>query len=191
MMRRWQLLAILLPGIAIAWQSTQTGQELQFRAAGVMVALPQGWHYDSSRRSITASRDGPLLDSITMSFASHREAFAAAHRKSGVDVVPEDLAESYVANLQAGPAATHAVRLLSSEPAELAGRPAFRVHLRYIANEPIEDVEMEEITVGTAMEDGLLLVTYRAPSIHYFGTYRPDFEATVRQIDLPGKPGRR
>jgi hypothetical protein len=85
----------------------------------------------------------------------------------------------------------HAVRLLTSEPAELVGRPAFRVHLLYAASEPVDDVEMEEITVGTAMTDGLLLVTYRAPSIHYFDTYRPEFEATLKQIALPENSGKR
>jgi hypothetical protein len=78
--------------------------------------------------------------------------------------------------------------VLSNEPAELAGKPAFRVHLRYRAQESAGGAVMESVSIGTALDDGIMLVTFEAPSIHYFGRWAHEFDAVAGSITLSPPP---
>jgi len=75
-----------------------------------------------------------------------------------------------------------------NEPAELAGKPAFRVHLRYRAAESTGGAAMESVTVGTALDSGVMLATFEAPSIHYFERWISKFGAVANSITLSPPP---
>ena len=177
-------LALLAPGLVLAWTPTEDGKPVSPGHGGYSVQLPPGWLCDTSSSAVEASHDGPLLNSITVSVAPHKDVFKASKRISSATTSPEDLAESYVANLQAGPRALRDVVTLATEPAELAGRPAFRVHLKFRLPESRGGAEIEEVTVGTPLDSGLMLATYRAPAIHYFQRWLADFEGTVKTVAL-------
>jgi hypothetical protein len=178
--------ALLLGALLVSapppdWQPTGGGKKTAV-TYGIQATLPPDWLYDKQYRGITASHDGPLLELVTVMLVSHKDAFAAAKRPSTADLSPEDLADAYLANLQAGDAALESVTVLETEPAELAGRPAFRVHLRYRAPARQGGAQMEEVTVGTALPSGLLLATYRAPAIHFFAQWRTAFDDIVSSV---------
>lgn len=165
----------------LGWEAVQPGVPAAMRKAGWAIQFPEGWIQDVSGSSVTASRDGALLNSITLTLVPHRSVFAASKRKSGPDSLPEDLAESYVATLQADKTLTD-VELVASDPAELAGKPAFRVHVRYRLPEMQGGARIAQVAVGTPLPTGLLLLTYRAPAIHYFDRWLASFDAAVPSV---------
>jgi len=188
MIRSLSLLALLVPGLALAWKPVEAGKPVSPGKGVFAVQLPAGWLYDTSSNSVLASHDGTVLDQITILITPHAKAFKAAKKPSSPTALPEDLAESYVENLQADQGAVRDVTLLSTEPAELAGRPAFRVHLKFRAPDNQGGAVIEMTTLGTALESGLLLAVYRAPSIHYFERRLGEFDAAAKTITLVGAP---
>lgn len=175
---------LLIPATAFAWKPVEPSMATSPKKGGFSVQLPAGWLYDTSGAGVLASRDGIFLEQISVRLVPHKDAFKQIKKTSAPDALPEDLAESYVANLQApSPLSTiQDVEVISTEPAELAGLPAFRLHLRYRLSEQISGAGMEEITVGAPLAGGLLLATYVAPSLHYFPKWQPTYEETLKTI---------
>jgi hypothetical protein len=188
MKRSLLLIAALVPALALAWKPVEDAHPVGPSKGIIEVQFPAGWAYDTSSSAVTGTRDGPLLDSIAISLLPHKSAFKGAKKPSSPSAAPEDLAESYVANLQAGTQAYEAVSVLATDPDQLLGRPAFRLHLRYRLPAQMGGALIEEITVGTALDSGLLLATYRAPALHYFAARLPDFEATLKTAAVPRPP---
>lgn len=177
---------LLVPMSALAWKPVDPGAATTPKKGGYSVQLPAGWLYDTNATNVVASRDGPFLNRIFITLVPHKDAFKLIKKSSSADALAEDLAESYVANLQASARqlAIDGVAILSTEPAELAGHPAFRVHLRYRAAEQISGAGFEEVTLGTPLPAGLLLATYSAPALHFFPKWQPSFEETLKTISL-------
>lgn len=192
-MNRFVLLFVLcLPGLALAWKPVADGQPVALGQSGITAGLPASWVFDTTSSSVVATRDGPLLESISVSLTPHNKAFKAAKKPSSPTAAPEDLAEAYVANLQTDKNALREVTVLATDPADLAGHAAFRVHLRYRLAEHNSGAQMEEVTVGTPLAAGLLLVTFRAPAIHFFESHLADFEAVLGSVVVgPPSPPRR
>ena len=188
MIRSIILTAALVPALAFAWKPVEEDRPVGPSGAPVAVRLPAGWAYDTTSSSVTASRDGPLLDAITLSLLPHKTAFKGAKKPSSPSAAPEDLAESYIANLQAERTSFEDVSVLATDPDELMGRPAFRVHLRYRLPAQQSGATMEEITVGAALDTGLLLATYRAPALHFFAAHLQEYEATLKTAAAPPPP---
>jgi hypothetical protein len=184
MTRRVLLLAVLVPAVALAFKPVESGKPIAPGNGVFAVQPPQGWLYDTSRSTITATRDGVSLDSIAVEIVPHKKAFKDAKKTSTPTTPPEDLAESYIADLQAGQGALHDVVVISTDPAELAGKPAFRVVLKFRAPESAGGAEIEMCTVGTALADGVMLAIFRAPAIHFFDAHVAEFDAAVKTIEL-------
>lgn len=181
------LACTLAPAAVLAWEPVQPGTAAAMRKGGWSIQFPRGWIQDVAANAVTASRDGALLNAISLVLVPHKSAFAAAKRKSSEDALPEDLAESYVANLQADKTLTD-VELVASDPAELAGRPAFRVRVRYRLPSMQGGARIEQVAVGTPTPQGLLLATYRAPAIHYFDKWLPSFDEALGSVAYAPPP---
>jgi hypothetical protein len=149
------------------------------------VQPPVGWVYQSSGYAVVASRDGPTLNNISFSLRKHKKAFAAIAKDSAPDALPEDLAENYVADLKSQPGIS-AVQVVAVEPGILGGQAAFRVHITYVLLQELGGAPFEHVALGTPMQDYLLIASYTAPQIHYFGTYLPAFEESLRTLALTG-----
>ena len=78
--------------------------------------------------------------------------------------------------------------VVSNEPTELASKPAFRVHLKYRAPESGGGAQMESVAIGTALDKGVMLATYQAPSIHYFQRWITKFDTAAQSITLSAPP---
>jgi hypothetical protein len=188
MIRRAAILA-LLPGLAVAgWEPVEASKRVGPGKGDFSVQLPEAWLYDSSRHSLDASHDGVGLDRITVAITPHKKTFKNAKKESTPKSAPEDLAEDYIAELQTGPHPVHDLIVVSNEPAELAGKPAFRVHLKYRAPESTGGAAMESVAIGTALDSGVMLATFEAPSIHYFERWISKFDAAAGSITLSPPP---
>jgi len=189
MIRYATILVVMLPGLACAgWKPVDASKPVSPGKAGFSVVLPEDWLYDTDSNSVSASHDGPPLNGIYIQIAPHKKVFRDSKKVSTPQTTPEDLAEDFIADVQVGPGALPDVVVVSNEPAELAGKPAFRVHLRYRAQESSGGAQIESVTLGTALESGVMLASYRAPSIHFFGRWVAVFDEAAKSITLITPP---
>lgn len=188
-MKRIALIGLLLVTATAnaGWKVVEPGTVATASSGGFSVQPPAGWVYDTGSRHVVAARNGVLLDGLRVTLIPHKSAFKALKKPSTPESLPEDLAESYVANLQAEGTLSE-VQLVSVDPAELGGQPAFRVRLTYRLPAGLGGARMEQVAIGAALPDGLLLATFEGPRIHFFEQSLPAAEEALRTVTLaPGK----
>jgi len=182
------LLACLLFATASAtgasWQIAEPGVVASPKDGGFTIQPPPGWFYSTNKGLVVAARNGVYLDCLRVTVTPHKNAFKSIKKTSSVDSLPEDLAENYVASLQAE-GVLREIQVLSTDPAEIGGRPGFRVHLRYRVPDGLGAALIEEITLGTTIESGLVLAHYFGPQIHYFQQSLPAAEESFRTLAFP------
>lgn len=189
MIRCIATLALLLPSLAFAgWESAEASKRVGSGKGDFSLQLPETWLYDSSRHSLDASHDGVGLNRITVAITPYKKTFKNSKKQSTANSAPEDLAEDYIAELQAGPNAVRDLVVISNEPAQLAGRPAFRVHVKYRAQEIAGGAAMESVAIGTALDSGVMLATFEAPSVHFFERWIREFNSAAGSITLLPPP---
>jgi hypothetical protein len=179
-------LLCLLPTLTFAWSPVTTDTPASPKHGGFVVTLPEGWLYNTDSTGVFASHDGEELDHISVQIIPHKAIFKNIKKVSSADMSPEDLAENYLASLQANSNVLE-VALITSEPGELAGKPAFGMHLKYRTPPAQGDAQMEFTALGTPLSDGVLLATYRAPSIHFYGKWFGAFETALKSVQLAPK----
>lgn len=163
------------------------GKAFESRSGGYAIEFPAGWKYNGSGTSCAASRDGFDLNALSVEIRKHKDAFKAIKKKSSEQSLPQELAENFIANMKAA-GGNESIEVLENDPAELAGKPAFRLHLKYRVPIDIGALDYEHIVVGAATPKGLLLVSYRAPSLHYFAAQRAAFEAALTSFRFASAP---
>ncbi len=184
-MRIAALIGLLLVSATASagWAVVEPGTVATAKGGGFSVQLPVGWVYDSGSKHVVAARNGMLLDGLRIALLPHKTAFTALKKVPTPDTLPEDLAEAYVADLQAAGRYTD-IRLLSTDPAELGGRPAFRVRLTYKLPADLGGATMVQVALGTALTDGVLLAAFDAPQIHFFEQSLAVAEEALRSVTL-------
>lgn len=184
-MRNIALVGLLLVSATASagWSLVEPGTVATAGSAGFSVQPPAGWIYDTGARHVVAARNGMLLDALRVTLIPHKNTFKALKKPSTPESLPEDLAETYVANLQAEGTLTE-VQLISVDPSELAGLPAFRVHLTYRLPAGLGGARVEQVAIGTALPEGLLLATFEGPQLHFFEQSLPAAEESLRTVTL-------
>lgn len=189
MIRRALLIFLLLPGLAAAgWEFADSSKRVGATDGSFSLQLPSGWLYETAPNGVRASHDGMELNVIVVTITPHDKVFKAAKKQSTANSTPEDLSENYIADLQAGANAVRELTVLSNEPAELAGKPAFRVHYQFRAPASAGGALMEAVTIGTALDKGVMLMSLRAPAIHYFKRWSDKYEEAVKSLTLEAPP---
>lgn len=125
------------------------GTPFTHKASGYTIQYPAGWRWIKMPfgDETVATRDGIWLQQIFVDFRKHKNAFRALKQDSTPEMMPQELAEKYVAEMAAASSLQN-MEILSNEPALLAGRPAFRVHVAYRASVDMGSVRYEAIIVG-------------------------------------------
>jgi len=178
-------LALLLAATS-AWSGIKVavaGKAYESKSGNYAIEFPAGWKYDGSGMNCGASRDGFDLNALGVEIRKHKNAFKAIKKAASEQSLPQELAENFVANMKAE-GGNEGIEVLESEPTELAGKPAFRLHLKYRVLIDVGALDYEQIVVGTVTPKGLLLVGYRAPSLHYFAAQRAAFDAALASFRL-------
>lgn len=188
--------AVLAAGLVIAapagaWKLVADGQPYTHAATGYSIQYPAGWRFQKEPfgDETIATRDGPGLQVIYVDFRKHKNAFRAQRKDATADMLPQELAEKMVAEATAARSLQNMV-VLSDEPAELAGRPAFRLHLAYRTAVDAGSVRYEEIVVGTNTPRGIFLVGYRGPVLHYFARDVESYERALATFTIHEGAGR-
>lgn len=188
-LRALALLAGLLAAApAFAWKSVLAGQPFTHKGSGYSIQYPAGWRYIKMPfgDETVATRDGPDLQLIFVDFRKHKKAFRALRQDAAPDMMPQELAEKVVAEATSARALQN-MEVLSNEPVTLAGRPAFRLHLAYRTSVDAGSVRYEEIVIGTNSPQGIFLVGYRGPVLHYFARDVANFEQALGSFTIADK----
>jgi hypothetical protein len=201
-MTRRLLIALLLPWLAIvgaaapstafAWKLTAEGAPFVHATSGYSIQFPAGWRWMKAPflADTIATRDGAALQVIGVDFRKHKNAFAAIKQHSTAEMPPQELAEKLVADATARNTLTN-VEILSNQPTTLGGRPAFRLHLAYTQNVDTGGLRYEEIVVGANSPQGLFIVRYAAPKLHYFERSLTEFETSLATFTIDDKKRKR
>lgn len=177
---------------ALAWKLAADGQRFEHKASGYSIQFPAGWRYQKMPfgDECLATRDGPFLQAVYVDYRKHRKAFPGLKKDATPEMMPQELAEKLVADITASRGLQN-MRVLSDEPTELAGLPAFRLHLAYRTAVDAGSVRYEEIVVGANSPQGIFVVHYRAPVLHYFTRDLVAYEQALSSFTIAAPARRR
>lgn len=157
--------AIVLAGCAGQWTRVD-GEQVTHTAESYQVTLPQGWVKVSFGDVLIVTRDGPGLQRIIIRSTNLDKAFDRLEKPATKGQLPSELAELYLANLRKeDPDGIPSLKILSNEPATVAGNDAYRVHFSY---QTADGLAYQSIVYGFIAGDKFDTVSYTAPTLHYF-----------------------
>jgi hypothetical protein len=175
------LILLLLSGCAPTWVKVDdTGRN--YRGEHYSVTLPTGWLRLESDSTLILSRDGILLQIISIQFRPHENTFEKIEKDSSATMLPSELAQLAIAELKASQDdGLPSLEILRNAPVELAGHTGFDIHLRYKTDAGLRmDVEMRGVVDGS----GFYLLKYSAPSLHYFERDRQTYVTLTESLQL-------
>lgn len=184
------LCALIVAMPALAWKLVEEGTPFVHKT-GYSIQYPSGWRWIKRPfgDETVATRDGIWLQQIFVDFRKHKNAFAALKKAATPEMMPQELAEKYVANMTAA-GGLQEMEILSNEPTVLAGRPGFRVHLAYRSSVDAGSVRYQAIVVGANSPQGIFLVGYDAAVLHYFARDVETFENSLATFAIADKPAK-
>lgn len=189
--------AVLLLGAAItapamAWKLVAEGTPFTHKASGYSIQYPAGWKWIKMPfgDETIATRDGPAIQVIAVDFRKHKNAFRALKQDSTPEMMPQELAQKIVAEATSARGLQN-MEILSDEPMMLAGRPGFRLHLAYRTAVDAGSVRYEEYVAGANSPQGIFIVSYRAPHLHFFRRDAEAFEKTLATFAIADKAPKR
>ncbi len=147
------------------------------------LTAPQGWvRARHMAEDVFLSRDGPSLNRITANLQEHDEKLPHTKRKTRADMLPQDFAELLIAEMRAADDTAN-MEVLSNKPAQIDGRPAVRLLVRWKND---RGLPLERLIYATLTSKGRLLLMYEAPGLVYFPKGLADFEAMIKTVRLSG-----
>lgn len=174
-------LVLVLSGCTTTWIRVDD-TDRHYQGEHYSVTLPAGWLHHESNDSLVLSKDGILLQVISIHFQQHKEAFEKIEKDSSSTMLPSELAELSIAELKATQEeGLPSLEILRNAPVELAGHTGFDIHLRYKTD---AGLRMEMLLRGVVDEDGFYIVKYSAPTLHYFERDRQTYELLSKSLKL-------
>ena len=172
---------MLLTGCAGGWVKVDDAGRT-YKGEHYSSKLPTGWMRIESGDGLVVSRDGILLQYISILYKPHKNAFETIEKDSSADMLPSELAELTIAEIKAAEdEGLPSLEILSNAPVELAGRTGVGLHIRY---KTTDGLRMEMLLSGVVDESGFYLVKYSAPTLHYFERDREAYEDVVASLQL-------
>ncbi len=191
-LRAWLMLLLLAAtGCATtgdgSWQDAPP-TPVAHRHAACEITLPAGWIFLQRRQGdagdlLIATRRGVALQSIRLTRLDNDKAFPAIEKPASPDMPGEELARRYVQDWAAR-FELDVVDVIESSPAELGGEAGFRVHLAY----RIGGLRYQAIALGASTPRAFYLLSYSAPTLHYFDADRAAFEESARSLTFAAAP---
>ena len=175
------LVLVLLSGCAPTWVKVDDSGR-NYRGEHYSVTLPVGWMLLKHDDSLTLSRDGILLQVISIQFRQHKNAFEKIAKDSSTSMLPSELAQLAIAELRASQDdGLPSLEILGNVPVELAGYTGFDIHLRYKTD---TGLRMDMVMRGVVDNNGFYLLKYSAPTLHYYDRDRQTFETLSESLQL-------
>jgi hypothetical protein len=171
----WALTAILTTSCAsgprwVAADGAYTPPSSQYT-----LQLPQGWKRREGQDWLLTSREGPFLQWLAVRVIEVGKPIGKNTKKMlARGMLPQEAAEVIQDAIASSPG-MQGMQLLENAPAELDGRPGFKLVFGY---KDEDGLKMKAVVYGVLAGDSLYQLTYRAPERYYF---ERDL-ATVEQV---------
>ena len=168
------LIFALIAGCATTWTRIDDANR-SYQGEHYSVVLPTGWMRLESSGNLLLSKDGIDLQRIIIEYHPHDKAFEKLKKTSSASMLPSELAELTLAELEASQKdGLPSLKVISNSPVEIAGHTGFLLHLTFKTD---DGLRIEMLMQGFADADGYYLLTYRAPTLYYFERDRGVFES--------------
>ncbi|MCA1924834.1 MAG: hypothetical protein LDL16_00965 [Thiobacillus sp.] len=174
------LLALLLLTSACApWSRVEPDSRHFAKRGDYTLEQPAGWvRRTADVNDLFLTRDGPALNTIVVTRQPHDRKLPRTQRETRADMLPIELAELALAEWRSHES-TAQLDVLANAPVLLGGRPAARVHIRYLDE---HGLPIERVMVACVDAKGRLALLYEAPAIVYFARDLPAFDALVASL---------
>lgn len=182
------LIALLAQG-CVTWQLAKPTPFVN-SSAKYSIQLPAQWKHISTPQALVVSLYGPQLHSIRIEHKKHKQAFRSQKKDSNPDMAPQELADAVIAELKAQPGAD-AYEVLKIEPALLGGVPGFRAELASKRTFQGDAIRFQHVVYGAVNAEGLYVIYYEGPVIHYFAKFLPDFERAAKSFAFTAQQPRK
>ena len=175
------LLTLSLTACVGTWTRID-GSAAHYQDAHYRVSLPVGWLRITSDDSLILSKDGILVQTISIQFKEHAKAFEKIKQASSPGMLPSELAQLTIAEFQAvQDDSLPSLEVISNKPVEMGGIMGFEVQLLYKTD---TGLRMGMLMRGVVDDEGYYLVKYNAPMLHYFERDRPAYETLTESLRL-------
>lgn len=171
-------LLLLLAGCA-PWSRIEPDSRRFEQRGDYTLEQPAGWvRRTADVNDLFLSRDGPALNTLVVTRQPHDRKLPRTRRETRADMLPVELAELALAEWR-NHESTAQLEVIANGPTVLDGRPAARLHVRYLDE---RGVPIERVMVACVDAKGRLSLLYEAPAIVYFARGLPAFDALVASL---------
>jgi hypothetical protein len=175
------LVLLLLAGCATTWVKVDDAGKY-YKGEHYSATLPPGWLQLESDDALVLSKDGILLQYISILHRDHEKAFEELEKDSSTSMLPSELAELTIAEFKAAQdEGLPSLEILKNSPVEIAGHTGFGIHLRYKTE---AGLRMDMLLSGFVDDSGFYLLKYSAPTLHYFERDRLTYESLTESLQL-------
>lgn len=174
---------LLLTGCVAGWEAVKPTAYSNGEAK-YSVKFPEGWNQIATRGGgIVASAYGPQLQRIELDYSKPKQAFKSQKKDAAPGMDPQELADAVIAELKAS-SEGETLDTLHVAPAMVGGKPGFRAELASKHTFQGDAIRYKQVVYGVTSANGLYVLRYEAPLLHYFELGLPAFEATVASFAL-------
>lgn len=176
-------ITLMLSG-CIAWKPVAS-EPVKSSGGKYSINLPVGWNVLTLGTRQMASKYGTGLQSFIVSQVNHKNAFGTGKDRtsSTADIDPRQFCDKLVADLKKTP--NHdTMEITSVTPFMLGGRAGFRAELTSKRTFQADGIRYQHVLYGVANQNGLYILHYEAPVLHYFAKDLPDIEKSVSTLKL-------
>jgi hypothetical protein len=175
--------ALMLLAGCVAWEAVKP-TAYSNTGAKYSVKFPEGWNQIAiPGGAVIASAYGPQLQRIEVDYSKPKLAFKTQKKDSNPGMEPQELADAVIAELKALPE-NQTLETVHIAPASVGGKPGFRAELASKRTFQGDAIRYKHIVYGVTNTNGLYVLKYEAPVLHYFERGLPAFEATVASFAL-------
>jgi hypothetical protein len=161
----WTLAAILTSACASGPRWVPAGGAYTPPSSRYTLQLPQGWKRLDAQDWLLTSREGPFLQSLALRVIEVGKPLGSNTKKVlARGMLPQEAAEVVHDAIASSPG-MQGMKLLENAPAELDGRPGFKLVVGY---KDEDGLKMKAVVYGVLVGDSLYQLTYRAPERYYF-----------------------
>ena len=159
------LCVLLLTSCAGSWTRVDDKSRV-YQNSHFTFNAPLGWMLLNSGDSVSLSKDGPDLQRIGIVFNTADKAFPTIKKPASTDMLPSELAELTIAEIRVSQEnGMPGMEVVSNKPVTIDGHQGFALHLRYKLD---SGLRYESMVNGFVTPQGLYVLYFRAPTLHYF-----------------------
>jgi len=150
----------------------------------VSMQVPQGWMFTrtlaGANADLLATKDGVLLQALTIEHQELKDPLPNSKRKLTADLSPFEIAEAVIDDMRANREMLN-IAVKENTPATVGGSAGFRILVSYDVPQP-SGLGISQMRYGTIVGNRLYLVTFLAPSRHYFERDLSEVDAAVSSL---------